>query len=114
MDVFANDIKLREVSHTFCHLNIDNCRVNFTSSYHIKLLDLCDLTSLTTLLHSQLEIIHNLKKVKELLKKKNSSRILNLFCIILQKRFNPLMHNVPKWSDRQNFAANAAGFLKCV
>ena len=24
-------------------------------------------------------------------------------------RFNPLMHNVPKWSD-----ANAAKFLKCV
>ena len=26
--------------------------------------------------------------------------------------FNPLMNNVPKWSDR--LAANAARFLKCV
>ena len=30
------------------------------------------------------------------------------------KWFNPLMHNVPKWSNFKDLAAFAARFLKCV
>ena len=41
--------------------------------------------------------------------------IIQILIMIMWLVFlNPLMHNVPKWSDIKNLAAFAARFLKCV
>ena len=49
------------------------------------------------------------KKIMQYLKNHLTEKLLISFS------FNPLMHNVPKWSDiLKNLAAFAARILKCV